>query len=215
MTIERSVHFLPGYQVSNITVNLAINGSNFLLTSVNGWIVIQQRVGATTGVFGVSWVTYRNGFGTYNSTFWLGLELVYLLTSSASYQLRIEIQALANYKWFSTEYSSFYVDNEALKYTIHVSGYTGDAGDVFNSIGGTLMNGMKFSTMDQDNDLYKSGSCSTLYGGGWWYNNCMYGCLTGEYFTTSASNFYWHPMTDLGISTTYNLVASRMMIKMN
>jgi Fibrinogen beta and gamma chains, C-terminal globular domain len=86
----------------------------------------------------------------------------------------------------------------------------GDAGDAFNYDGlqGTLINGMKFSARDQDNDNYFY-SCASACGGGWWYNACMYGNLNGDLV---GNYFYWHPLTDLSLSSTMSLMASRMMI---
>lgn len=54
--------------------------------------------------------------------------------------------------------------------------YSGKAGDGLS--GGTNMveqwsaslDGMQFSTRDQDNDRYLQGSCAEENMGGWWYN---------------------------------------------
>ena len=45
------------------------------------------------------------------------------------------------------QYSNFYVGNEASKYKLHISGFTGDATDEMK-----YHNGMMFSTKDRDND---------------------------------------------------------------
>ena len=92
-------------------------------------MVVQQNLDGTLN-FNRLWVDYRNGFGVYNSDFWFGLKPLYQLTSvsGASYRLRIELQAAANGIWFSAEYSSFYVNSEAVIYAIHLSRYSGDAG---------------------------------------------------------------------------------------
>jgi len=39
---------------------------------------------------------------------------------------------------------------------------------------------MKFSTLDQDNDL-DGGSCAAKYKGAWWYASCHYSNLNGKY----------------------------------
>jgi len=76
--------------------------------------------------------------------------------------------------WTSAEYWSFSLDAETNFYAIHVSGYSGDAGDAFASTNsGQRQSGMKFSTMDKDNDLMPGSSCSRMQGnGGWWFSNC-------------------------------------------
>ena len=45
---------------------------------------------------------------------------------------------------------------------------TGDADDSLSF----PHNETKFSTNDQDNDKWSSGSCANKYNGGWWFNDC-------------------------------------------
>ena len=40
--------------------------------------------------------------------------------------------------------------------------------------------GMRFSTKDQDNDIY-SGSCAMKYKGAWWYKHCHASNINGQY----------------------------------
>jgi ficolin len=55
---------------------------------------------------------------------------------------------------------------------------------------------MKFSTKDQDNDP-SSANCAVASKGSWWYKDCKYSNLNGQYFTTGEiSNpgmtwYYW------------------------
>ncbi|ESO01684.1 hypothetical protein HELRODRAFT_174648 [Helobdella robusta] len=76
-----------------------------------------------------------HGFGTYYKNFWLGLEKMHQLTTSADYRLKFEVLIK--------------ISSELEKYSLHVSEYSGDGFDVLNA---PLQNGMKFSTPDQDND---------------------------------------------------------------
>jgi hypothetical protein len=49
---------------------------------------------------------------------------------------------------------------------------------------------MKFSTKDKDNN-----QCAALRGGAWWYNNCQYANLNGQYLTAgerSDSGINWY-----------------------
>ena len=68
-------------------------------------------------------------------------------------------------------YNFFMVENVARKYKLQVTGYSGTAGD--SIISSYNLNGMAFSTHDNDIELF-SGNCAQHYkGGGWWYNACM------------------------------------------
>lgn len=53
---------------------------------------------------------------------------------------------------------------------------------------GVNVNGMMFTTLDKDNDLYNDGNCAALIKGAWWFNNCAFSNLNGLY---TDSNFAW------------------------
>jgi len=78
----------------------------------------------------LTWVNYKNGFGSSDSLdFWMGLDRLHLLTTSGSYRLRVEWQEGVTDNWLSVEYWTFYIDDEAAKYTLRISGYVdGDDG---------------------------------------------------------------------------------------
>jgi len=44
--------------------------------------------------------------------------------------------------------------------------------------------GMKFSTRDQDNDVWHS-SCAVRYKGAWWYGSCHNSNFNGQYNITA------------------------------
>jgi len=113
--------------------------------------------------------------------------------------------------WYYAEYSTFSIDPESNKYTLQVSGYSGNAGDSLldPAISGTVnLNGMGFTTSDVDNDRWPGGSCAQNHGGGWWFNYCQYACFTCRYNDT----FRWQSLSYL---STDGLQAARMMIKAN
>ena len=136
----------------------------------------------------------------------MGLEKIYQLTKAGNYKLRMEV--FLNNKWTSDEYYSFYLDSEAGGYALHVSGYSGEDVDVLRWTNNMnwYHNGMKFSTKDVDNDNAPS-SCNPGGGltGGWWYNNCWFVNLNGNY-GTSHSQYY------LG-SSLYPIQITRMMMQ--
>lgn len=56
--------------------------------------------------------------------------------------------------------------------------------------------GYPFSTKDQDNDSYTSGSCAVNHKGGWWYSQCHSSNLNGVYHhgphSSYADGVNWH-----------------------
>ena len=148
-----------------------------------GWIVIQRRIDGSVD-FERPWSDYRAGFGNVNGNFWLGNEQIYQLTKDEPRELRIDMETFDGTKRYA-QYSKFTVSSEAEKYKLHVSGYTGNAGDdlTTKTIGfnNFIHNGQSFSTIDADNDQYTR-CCACTYGGGWWYTNCFTVNLNGKYF---------------------------------
>jgi len=202
---------LTGFAATNLTVNITIptQSDPVLLKSVFAWIRIHQRLGYSFN-WNRNWANYKNGFGSIDADFWLGLEKMHLLTSSRPYRLRVEVQYRSTNLWYSAEYWSFKIGDELNdKYRLEVAGYSGDAGDAFQYLGDKrgdgrfgsfYQNGMKFTTNNQDNDLWLEDDCS-IRGGGWWYNSCYWACLTCE----KNNHYEWQDQT--------LLANSRMMIK--
>jgi len=195
------------YIAMNVTVNITIptQSDPVPVKSVFGWIIIHQRLGYTFN-WDLTWAKYKAGFGSIDADFWLGLEKVHLLTSSQPYRLRVEVQDRSSNLWYSAEYWSFKIGDESSKYRLEVAGYSGDAGDSlqYEGDGGDFNhNGMKFTTIDHDNDHLDGDNCASARGGAWWYNACSWACLTCHY-----DHYEWHSM---GFGFVVN---SRMMIKL-
>jgi len=102
--------------------------------------------------------------------YWLGNDLLSHLTLNGRYKLRFDLQFL-NLSWSFAEYSSFVVLRETHNYRLHVSGYSGNAGDALS-----YQNGMMFTTYDRDNDPWTdsryNNNCAVHRGGGFWYKDC-------------------------------------------
>ena len=158
-------------------------------SSGGGWTIIQRRKDGTVS-FERKWDDYKAGFGNIHGEFWLGNDNIYRLTKAEVAPKNSSL--LINMKYPNKEkpvfalYSKFRIDDEAAKYRLHLSGYSGNATDKLQ-----YHNGMKFSTKDQDNDK-AGGHCSVTWGdGGWWYNNCYESNLNGIYNTTSLQGIKW------------------------
>ncbi|XP_062607549.1 fibrinogen C domain-containing protein 1-B-like [Saccostrea cucullata] len=144
-----------------------------MTTDGGGWTVIQKRIDGSTDFYR-TWKEYKKGFGDPKNNYWIGNDAIHALTKDQDQELRVDLQRF-NGDTAYAEYSMFYIGNEAAKYQLTVSGYTGTAGDSF-----TYHNGNEFSTKDQDNDL-DSRDCAVQFHGAWWYYDCHRSNLNGEY----------------------------------
>ena len=161
--------------------------------SNGGWTVILRRnINASQPVnFTRTWNDYKHGFGDLNTEFWYGLRNIHCLTTRQQVDLHIELkyggegERIYNYK-------HFVVDGPEDKFTLHIGQLQqpSSEGDKM-----AQSNGQSFSTYDNDNDVWSSGSCvqsKTIggNGGGWWYGHCSNSQLTRPH-----PIIYWHLIT--------------------
>ncbi|XP_069114222.1 ficolin-3-like [Argopecten irradians] len=147
-----------------------------------GWTVIQHRFDGSQDFYRM-WKEYKRGFGSPYGEYWIGNENLYLLTSSGSYELRIEMGDVSGLsKHFS--YSNFSVASENENYTLTISGFSGHVH--FDSMAVHNLN--QFSTADRDNDATSAWNCAEDYSGGWWYDNCLLVNLNGRYDPTATDD---------------------------
>ncbi|XP_076839617.1 microfibril-associated glycoprotein 4-like [Brachyhypopomus gauderio] len=130
------------------------------------WTVFQRRMDGSVNFYR-PWKHYKNGFGNKYGEYWLGLENLYQLTRKRKYELRVDLQDFEGVTVYA-RYSSFSVESETEGYKLHVSGFiNGGAGDALNE-----GNGMKFTTLDKDQDTHKELNCARSFLGGFWYSAC-------------------------------------------
>ncbi|KAH8404472.1 hypothetical protein KR222_006105, partial [Zaprionus bogoriensis] len=129
-----------------------------------GWTVIQQRIDGRED-FNRDWLAYRNGFGSFEADFFLGLEKIHQLTSSRPHELHIHME-MFNGSTFSAHYDYFSIAGEDDKYRLLKLGVFSGKTDRLR-----YSEGQKFSTFDSDNDGWV-GDCAKEYHGGWWYGAC-------------------------------------------
>ena len=157
-----------------------------------GWVVFLDG----TVDFYRNWANYLKGFGDLNGEFWLGLNKIHRLTQAANTTLRVDLADFEGGKRHAN-YSTFRVLDPSRKYTLMIGGYSGDAGN-----GMSRHNGIKFTAVDEDNDIYASGSylhrddCAIAFKGGWWYHRCHRSNLNGRYLsghhTSHADGINWY-----------------------
>ncbi|GAB0198295.1 ficolin-1-like [Grus japonensis] len=144
-------------------------------TDGGGWIVFQRRWDGSVN-FLRDWYSYKRGFGSQLTEFWLGNDNIHFLTSLGPCELRIDLRDFENNYYFA-KYASFRVLGESEKYKLVLGDFLGgNAGDSLS-----YHKDMPFSTTDQDNDM-SSFNCATEYKGAWWYNDCHYSNLNGMYW---------------------------------
>jgi len=140
-----------------------------------GWIVIQQRKFGQVD-FRRGWEDYKNGFGSLEGDFWLGLESLYQITKDRKFELRIDMIDWTMNSAVAT-YGQFSVGPESDNYRLHIGEYSGDAGDSLS-----WHNKMPFTTKDRDNDPFIR-NCAHYQNAGWWFNMCAHSNLNGVYYS--------------------------------
>ncbi|XP_048755856.2 ficolin-2-like [Ostrea edulis] len=162
-------------------------------TDGGGWTVFQRRLDGSEDFYR-TWSEYKNGFGNLTSEFWLGNDKLHYLLSQGEYEFRVDMGDFNNQTRY-VKYTTITIGNEASKYVISLTGFSGNVDDCFTSSGQPI-NNMKFSTKDQDNDVY-SGSCAVKFSSGWWHRHCHCSNPNGLYLAgatvTFADGITYHP----------------------
>ncbi|TMW49256.1 hypothetical protein DOY81_005674 [Sarcophaga bullata] len=176
----------------------------------NMWVVIQRREAGSVSFYR-SWDDYKRGFGNPFREFFIGLDRLYYLTSSAPHELIIQLQDFNETITYAL-YDEFLVGNENEKYQLKKLGvYSGDAGDYMRD-----HVGMFFSTKDRDNDASDDLHCANRFKGGWWYHNCLTSHLNGPYRTRFAINevgITWGKYNETQVKTVQMMIRSKKKIK--
>ena len=158
-------------------------------TDGGGWTVFQRRQDGSVDFYR-NWTDYEDGFGNLTGEFWLGLSKIHRLTQEQSNTLRVNLGDFENNTVYA-QYSTFSVDGNTTEYNLTIGGYSGTAGDSL-----TYHNGMKFTTIDNDNDNYVYGNCAQVHPGAWWYKKCFLSHLNGPYYNNPivsyASGIIWY-----------------------
>ena len=118
-------------------------------TSGGGWMVVQRNKKVGVKTFNKNWKDFEEGFGDLTGDkLWYGLKALNCLTETGQWELRIDFQ-FENKTWFHLHYKQFKVGSSSDEYPLTIGGFTGITTDPFVT---HPLNGMKFSTVDNDND---------------------------------------------------------------
>lgn len=130
--------------------------------------------------FNQKWAAYRQGFGDPNDEFWLGNELLHLLTADTKQTLQVDLEAFDGDR-LSIRYQVFRVGDEASDFRLELAEPLNEP-----AVAGQLLkqNGSAFSTKDHmPNHQLDAQNCPLRYNAGWWFGgqSCHQVLLTGEY----------------------------------
>ncbi len=183
-------HFLTAttdcYNDENPSFDLPGRSEKVALECIGEWTPILFTDGMSK--FDRPYSKYRRGFGSIQKrSYWMGNEIMTYLTSSRSYNLRVDL-------WYSdgtfryAEFKRVWLLDSARGFQIQLRQFLGGtAGD------GGLVSGATFHAKDLDN----LENCAAELSGGWWYGNrtlqdCMRTKLTGKNGTSHPGHgMYW------------------------
>ncbi|XP_078090793.1 microfibril-associated glycoprotein 4-like isoform X2 [Mustelus asterias] len=161
-----------------------------------GWTVFQTRKDGSVDFYR-GWADYKQGFGTADGEYWLGLENIHSLTARRRYELRIDLEDFEN-KTVYAKYKEFALSPTAINaeengYRLQVQGFLdGGAGDSL-----AYHNGLKFSTFDKNHQ--GPFNCAQNNSGAFWYKSCHTANLNGLYLKGShpsyANGVHWATWT--------------------
>ena len=146
-----------------------------------GWTVFQRRIDGSVDFYR-NWVAYVAGFGDLEGNLWIGLDKLHAMTAAYDTELHVYMDTFEGESAWA-HYGYFDVDDADSKYKLNIGDYSGTAG---NSM--AYHNGQKFSTYDQDNDVFGR-NCAVMFKGAWWYNGCHHSNLNGQYLSGHHSSF--------------------------
>ncbi|XP_064548939.1 angiopoietin-related protein 7 isoform X2 [Drosophila montana] len=212
---EHATSCLQSYLAVNGILKLQLtpeSDSFYVPCEDDGWTVVMNRSSDDIS-FERSWLEYKEGFGNLAGDFFLGLDKLHALTSSALHELRIWLQdfdgnvALAGY-------DSFAISGERELYALSLLGnfqtqLQPPAGDSLSYHAGA-----KFSTFDNDNDNCLECNCAQRHKAGGWFNACGTSNLMGVYHAqgheqAGETGIYW----DTFQGKDYSLRRVKMLIR--
>lgn len=130
-----------------------------------------------------------------------------MVSASKPHELVVLLEDYDGNKTYA-KYDRFEIGDESQKYALKTLGvYSGTAGDSLET-----QKGMKFTTLDADNDIWDK-NCAVKYTGAWWYAACHQSNLNGQYLRGDTDQFatgmVWYKFR----GNHHSLKSSKMMIR--
>ncbi|KAJ8395812.1 hypothetical protein AAFF_G00028590 [Aldrovandia affinis] len=167
-----TLHLLNSTQTVKVFCDMRTRGG--------GWTVLQHRRDGSVD-FHRGWKDYKAGFGDPSGEYWLGNDIIHLLTSAQDNNLQVQLTDTQGHEAHS-HFDHFYIDAEEKNYSLHFREFSGTAGRTSS----LTHSGTQFSTKDRDNDNC-SCKCAQMASGGWWFDACGPSNLNGIYYGSGSS----------------------------
>ena len=128
-------------------------------TDGGGWIVIMRRKRSVVAHvnFIRPWMKYEDGFGRFDTEFWIGLRNIHCLTTRYDVDLMIDLRD-NNGSVMTWLYHNFKVNGSDDKYRLQIGEAEGPPGG-YNAM--VYHSGKQFSTHNSDNDQDTNYDCAT------------------------------------------------------
>ena len=167
-----------------------------------GWLVVQRRKDESVS-FDRGWAEYEEGFGDLNGEFWYGLKPLHCLTSQGQWELRIDLTHTNGTKTY-LHYKNFAIESASDKYPLQISQFSG----IYPVPSAQLLQNMKFTTKDSDNDEWSQNCASYQNSNRWWHKHCSFIRLNTEYstkqtiFVDHTIRWLYYPFVEMKIKPT-------------
>lgn len=203
----------PGVRDRDDVYSLHISGYTpinvYCLSDAEGgcpWTVVHRRQDKNTD-FNLRWADYNAGFGDPYTSFFVGMQSLFWLTSDAPQELRIVMRLNSDSVDEIANYDHFVIGDESDQYALKILGkFSGNAADELSKL-----IGYKFRTYD------RTGYCiGKEKVGGWWKEGCAKSKLNGMYAPSKWEvrqqvGIIWDNKTTLGMN--YSLEYVHMAIR--
>lgn len=148
-------------------------------TDGGGWTVLMRRGNFSQWplTFETDWNSYKHGFGDIEREFWLGNDLMHMLSTEHDMMLRVTLESFEG-ETIDLDYEAFVVGSENDHYRLRIGSYVGPHPRVGNSL--RRHSEQLFSTHDRD-AARRVNNCARTHKTGWWFHSCYSVLLTGEY----------------------------------